>query len=72
MVCPLLEHLSNCCSMKNSTEQYASPAMDERSQSVLPHVLGNIAERNIRCLTVKIEKRGEFQKKTKVLIAAMY
>ncbi len=58
--------------MKNSTEQYASPPMDERSQSVLPQVLGNIAERNSRFLTAKIEKRGDFQQKTRVLIASMY
>ena len=43
--------------------------MDERSQSVLTHVLGNIAERNIRCLTVEIEKRGDLQKKTRVFVA---
>ena len=60
--------------MKNSIEQYASSPMDERSQSVLTHVLGNIAERNIRCLTVKIEKSNDVQKKTRVLIliAPMY
>ena len=46
--------------------------MDERSQSLLTHVLGDIAERNIRCLTVVIEKRGDLQKKPRVFIAPMY
>ena len=58
--------------MKNSTEQYASPPMDERSQSVLPQVLGNIAERKSRSLTFKTEKRGDFQQKTRLFIASMY
>ena len=46
--------------------------MDKRSQSVLTHALGNIAERNIGCLRVKIEKRGDLQKKTRVFIAPVY
>ena len=58
--------------MKNSIEQYASPPKDKRNQSVLSHVLRNIAERNIRCLTIKIEMRGDLQKKTRVLIAPIY
>ena len=58
--------------MKNSTEQYASPPMDKRSQRVLPRVIGNIAERNIRCLTAQIETRIDLQKETKLFIAAMY
>lgn len=69
---PLLEHSSYCGDTKKSTEQCANPPIDERSQNVLLHMLGNIAERNIRCLTVKIEKRGDLQKKTRVLIAPMY
>ena len=60
MVCPFLEHLSNCESMKNSTEQCASPAMEERSHSVLLHALRNMVERAIRCLAVKIEKCKDF------------
>ena len=46
--------------------------MDERSQSVLTHVLGNIAERNTRCLTIKIEKRGDLLKEARGVIAPMY
>ena len=48
--------------MKNSTEQRASTALDETSHRV--HALGNIAERNGRGSATKIEKHGDFQKKT--------